>query len=350
MATDPANEAKPSSHNSSKKTEDEEVSKKLTVLESHGYTLGKTIGMGTYASVKIAKSNRHGSQVAVKIVSKFQAPSANLNIFLPREIEVVKGLRHPNLIRFLQAIETTHRVYIIMEFAENGSLLDIVRRDKFIDEERSRRWYRQLLDVLYYCHERGVVHRDVKCENLLMDRNYNLKLSDFGFARGHMQPTNGVVPLSETFCGSFAYASPEILRGIPYQPQMSDIWSSGVVLYTMVFGTLPFDELNWSKLLKQVQSKVVFPKSPKVSSACRNLITRILVPQRSRPKIPEIQKDVWLAVATASAQTSTDDDILEELSQANKSIPVFVSRKSVPKQKKSGNKEEHQDQNEKNQE
>lgn len=85
---------------------------------------------------------------------------------------------------------------------------------------------------------------------MLMDRHYNLKLSDFGFARGHMKPQNGVVPLSETFCGSFAYASPEVLRGIPYQPMLSDIWSSGVVLYTMVFGRLPFDELDWPKLLK----------------------------------------------------------------------------------------------------
>lgn len=83
-----------------------------------------------------------------------------------------------------------------------------------------------------------------------MDRNYNLKLSDFGFARGHMKPENGVAPLCDTFCGSFAYASPEILRGIPYQPQLADVWSCGVVLYTMVYGALPFDETNWSKLLK----------------------------------------------------------------------------------------------------
>ncbi|XP_014203405.1 testis-specific serine/threonine-protein kinase 4-like [Copidosoma floridanum] len=319
MATDPMSEAKPSS--SSRSEENASGEKKLTVLESHGYTLGKTIGVGTYASVKIAQSARHG-RVAIKIVSKFQAPSSNLNKFLPREIEVVKGLRHPNLIRFLQAIETTHRVYIIMEYAENGSLLDVVRRDKYIDEERSRRWYRHLLLGLDYCHERGVVHRDVKCENLLMDRHYNLKLSDFGFARNQMQPNNGVVALCETFCGSFAYASPEILRGIPYQPQLSDTWSSGVVLYTMVFGMLPFDETNWSKLLKQVQSKVEFPKSPKVSDGCRKLILRILVPQMTRPKITEILKDPWLAVPTATAQTSIDEIYVGKASTSRSSSKV----------------------------
>ncbi|XP_033174302.1 testis-specific serine/threonine-protein kinase 4 isoform X2 [Bombus impatiens] len=229
---------------------DEKLEKKLTILESHGYTLGKTIGTGSYATVKIAKSNRHDCQVAVKIVSKFQAPGDYLKKFLPREIEVVKGLKHPNLIRFLQAIETTHRVYIIMEYARCGSLLDMIRRDTFIDEFRSRRWFRQLLEAIDYCHGRGVVHRDIKCENLLMDQNFNIKLSDFGFARGQMKSKNGIAPLSETFCGSYAYASPEILKGVPYLPQLSDVWSMGVVLYAMVYGRLPFDDTNYSQLLK----------------------------------------------------------------------------------------------------
>ncbi|XP_036148232.1 testis-specific serine/threonine-protein kinase 4 isoform X2 [Monomorium pharaonis] len=228
----------------------EKSDKKLTVLESHGYILGKTIGSGSYATVKIAKSDRHDSQVAVKIVSKFQAPKEYLTKFLPREIEVVKGLKHPNLIHFLQAIETTHRVYIIMEYAKNGSLLDVIRRNTYIDELRSRRWFRQLLEAIDYCHKHGIVHRDVKCENLLMDYHFNIKLSDFGFARGQMNSKNGEWSLSTTYCGSYAYASPEILRGIPYHPQLSDIWSMGVVLYAMVCGRLPFDDTNYAQLLK----------------------------------------------------------------------------------------------------
>lgn len=83
-----------------------------------------------------------------------------------------------------------------------------------------------------------------------MDTNYNIKLSDFGFARNNMIKKNGQMKTSSTFCGSYAYASPEILKGIPYQPNASDIWSIGVVLYAMIFGTLPFDDTTYQKLLK----------------------------------------------------------------------------------------------------
>ncbi|XP_039301978.1 testis-specific serine/threonine-protein kinase 4 [Solenopsis invicta] len=303
---------------------DEKSNKKLTVLESHGYNLGKTIGAGSYATVKIAKSDRYNCQVAVKIVPKFQAPGDYLTKFLPREIAVVKGLKHPNLIRFLQTIETTHRVYIIMEYALNGSLLDVIRRDTYIDEIRSRKWFRQLLEVIDYCHEHGIVHRDVKCENLLMDQRFNVKLSDFGFARGQMKLKNGEWSLSTTYCGSYAYASPEILRGIPYQPQLSDIWSMGVVLYAMVYGRLPFDDKNYAQLLKQVQSKVVFPKHPKVSQSCRSLITRILVPQYARLRIINIKSDAWLE-ASVDAQTSISDKFIKVLPTvpATEKVKVF---------------------------
>uniref|UniRef100_A0A1B6LUN4 Protein kinase domain-containing protein n=1 Tax=Graphocephala atropunctata TaxID=36148 RepID=A0A1B6LUN4_9HEMI len=278
---------------------------KLSVLENHGYILGKIIGTGSYATVKLARSDRHQDYVAVKIVSKFQAPTDYLTRFLPREIEVVKGLRHTNLIRFLQAVETTHRVYIIMEYAENGSLLDIIRKDTVIEEEpRAKNWFSQLRDALEYCHEHGVVHRDVKCENLLMNSNFDLKLSDFGFARGHMRPrSDGTPVLSETFCGSYAYASPEILKGIPYDPTLSDVWSMGVVLFAMVFGKLPFDDTNYNKLVRQVQSKVKFPTEPPISEQCKSLIGKLIAPLRIRAKITQIAKDPWVASKSAAQKT-----------------------------------------------
>ncbi|CAI6367040.1 unnamed protein product [Macrosiphum euphorbiae] len=131
-----------------------------------------------------------------------------------------------------------------MEYAENGSLLDIIKRDGKIDDNKARKWFMELVNAVEYCHSKGVVHRDIKYENLLMDTSYNIKLSDFGFARNNMIKKNGQMKKSSTFCGSYAYASPEIIKGIFYQPNTSDIWSIGVVLYGMIFGTLPFEALT----------------------------------------------------------------------------------------------------------
>nr|CAH7734998.1 unnamed protein product [Callosobruchus chinensis] len=289
--------------------------------------------MGSYAVVRMAHSDRHDGNVAIKIVSKFSAPTDYLKKFLPREIEVVKGLRHPNLIRFLQAIETTHRVYIIMEYAENGSLLDIIRKDQYIDETRARKWFRQLVDAVEYCHDRGVVHRDIKCENMLMDVKWNVKLSDFGFARSHLRTKTGEFLLSETYCGSYAYASPEILRGIPYQPQYADVWSMGVVLFAMVFGRLPFDDSNYRELIKQVSNKVVFPKDPKISHTCKSLISKILAPLKSRIRMNGIRQDQWFMFDPDAASTSKDvrDSILSKSADESPRLSV-PSKELVPAQ------------------
>ncbi|XP_074029598.1 testis-specific serine/threonine-protein kinase 3 [Leptinotarsa decemlineata] len=313
-------------------TEEDQKEKKLTVLESHGYYLGKTIGTGSYATVRVAHSERHHGNVAIKIVSKFSAPSDYLKKFLPREIDVVKGLRHTNLIRFLQAIETTHRVYIVMEYADNGSLLDIIRKDHFIDEVRSRKWFRELVNAVEYCHEKGVVHRDIKCENMLMDTGWNVKLSDFGFARGELISKNGQVILSETYCGSYAYASPEILRGIPYQPQHADVWSMGVVLYAMVFGKLPFDDSNYRELLKQVSNKVVFPKEARVSTSCKSLISQILAPLKVRIRISGIRRDPWFLTDDEEPGTSgrkKSSSVSTESEDENKERKTSIDSKDI---------------------
>lgn len=163
-----------------------------------------------------------------------------------------------------------------MQYAENGSILDLIHKNKRISEARACHLFRQLMAGIEYCHSQGVAHRDIKCENILLDKNNVVKLVDFGFAKCYrsvpkskgeekldaliaQKSSQPVKPpkdpkadqnLSETYCGSFAYASPEILKGIPYDPFVSDIWAMGCVLYTMVFGRLPFDDRHLAKLLK----------------------------------------------------------------------------------------------------
>ncbi|XP_017482099.1 PREDICTED: testis-specific serine/threonine-protein kinase 4 [Rhagoletis zephyria] len=264
-----------------------------TILEDHGIVLGKVIGSGNYAKVKVGFSEEYGKRVAVKIISKVKAPAEYTQKFLPREIEAVKGLHHENLITFYQSIETSHRVYLIMQLAENGTLLDYVREKKHLEEPHGRKLFQQLISAVEYIHSKNVVHRDIKCENLLLDENYTLKLIDFGFARKDTRTSDEQVILSKTFCGSYAYASPEILKGIAYDPFMSDIWACGVVCYAMIFGRLPYDGSNVHVLLKRINAALVFPKSPSVSSECKLLIGRILAPLKVRYTIPQIKCDTW---------------------------------------------------------
>uniref|UniRef100_T1J6S0 non-specific serine/threonine protein kinase n=1 Tax=Strigamia maritima TaxID=126957 RepID=T1J6S0_STRMM len=266
---------------------------KSTILETHGYQIIETIGHGSYATVKLANSNRHKCKVAIKIISKKRAPTEYLTKFLPREIDVIKILKHPNLICFLQSIETTNRVYLVMELAENGDLLDVIRREGFVPEARGGRWFHQIMDGIEYCHSKGVVHRDLKCENLLLDKRNNIKITDFGFARANMKLSRDSPQLSETYCGSYAYACPEILRGIPYDPSLADVWSCGVILYVMVFGRLPYDDSNLKLLLHQVQRPPDMPAFPEVSVDCRALIIKILAPVRLRVHISDIRADMW---------------------------------------------------------
>lgn len=264
-----------------------------TILEEHGYKLIEKIGSGSFAKVNTAMSEKERRIVAIKIVSKSRAPHDFLTKFLPREIDVVRGLDHNNIIRYYRCIETTRRVYIVMQYAGNGSLLEMIRKRSQIPEEEAKSIYRQLISAISYCHSKGIVHRDIKCENLLFDSNNVLKIIDFGFGRHY----DSQLPrkMSETYCGSYAYACPAILRGEPYDPRHADVWASGVVLYAMIFGRLPFDDGSITKLVRQVFEKINFTtkRLQPVSDTCKACIQRILSPN-NKANFRRIKEDPWL--------------------------------------------------------
>uniref|UniRef100_A0A8C2VG11 non-specific serine/threonine protein kinase n=1 Tax=Chinchilla lanigera TaxID=34839 RepID=A0A8C2VG11_CHILA len=201
----------------------------------------------------------------------------------------MKILRHKYLISFYQAIETTSRVYIILELAQGGDVLEWIQRYGACSEPLAGKWFSQMTLGMAYLHSKGIVHRilnlitnlfatgrDLKLENLLLDKQENVKISDFGFAKmvssnqisqrsSSYQRLSILSQLSQTYCGSFAYSCPEILRGLPYNPFLSDTWSMGVILYTLVVAHLPFDDTNLKKLLRGTQKEVTFPPSHAVS-------------------------------------------------------------------------------------
>ncbi|KAF6352691.1 testis specific serine kinase 4 [Rhinolophus ferrumequinum] len=276
-----------------------------SVMEEYGYEVGKVIGNGSYGTVYEAYYTKQNVRVAIKIISKKKASDDYLNKFLPREIQVMKVLRHKCLINFYQAIETTSRVYIILELAQGGDVLEWIQRHGACSEPLAGKWFSQMTLGIAYLHSKGIVHRDLKLENLLLDKRENVKISDFGFAKMvlsnqplHSSPSyrqvNCFTHLSQTYCGSFAYACPEILLGLPYNPFLSDTWSMGVILYTLVVAHLPFDDTNLKKLLKETQKEVTFPRNYSISQECKNLVFQMLRQATKRATILDIIKDPWV--------------------------------------------------------
>ncbi|XP_051888451.1 testis-specific serine/threonine-protein kinase 1-like [Pristis pectinata] len=267
------------------------------VLKKRGYTLGVNLGEGSYAKVKSAYSERLKTNVAVKIIDRKKAPTDFLEKFLPRELEILAMLNHRYIVKTFEIFETSDgKVYIIMELGVQGDLLEFIKTRGALPEEVSRKMFRQLALAVKHCHELGVVHRDLKCENLLLDKDFNVKLSDFGFAKRCSTDDQGRPLLSKTFCGSAAYAAPEVLQGIPYQPKVYDVWSLGVILFIMVCGSMPYDDSNIKRMLRiQKEHRVDFPRSKVVPPDCKELIYRMLHPDTSkRLTIDEVLEHPWL--------------------------------------------------------
>jgi len=267
------------------------------VLEKKGYSLGNTLGAGSYGKVKSAYCNSLKCNVAVKIINKRKTPQDFLERFLPREIEALRHLQHPSIIKTYDIFETAAgKVYIVMELAENGDLLDYITNTGAMKEDIARTMFQQLASAIKHCHDLDFAHRDLKCENILLDKDLNIKLSDFGFSKSLSRDENGRIILSKTFCGSAAYAAPEVLQGIPCDPRISDIWSLGVILYTMVYALMPFDDSNVRKMIcNQKQHRISFPKSKCLTVECKDLICHLLQPNTSqRLCIDEVLKHSWL--------------------------------------------------------
>ncbi|MEE6521566.1 hypothetical protein FKM82_019833 [Ascaphus truei] len=269
-----------------------------TVLKKRGYTLGINLGEGSYAKVKAAFSDRLKLNVAVKIIDRKKAPADFLERFLPREMEILAAMNHRSIVKTYEIFETSDgKVYIVMELGVQGDLLDFIKTRGALPEDVARRLFTQLVTAVKYCHDLDIVHRDLKCENLLLDKDFNMKLTDFGFARRlTLDDDDDNVSLSKTFCGSAAYAAPEVLQGIPYSPKGSDVWSLGVILFIMVCGSMPYDDSNIKKMLRlQREHRVDFPRSKHLSNDCKDLNYRILQPDATRRlTVEEILSHTWL--------------------------------------------------------
>ena len=207
-----------------------------------GYSVGKVIGEGGFCQVRLGVQHVTGRKVAVKIIDKLKLSDPNEAKRIQREIRVMRHLNHECVIRLFEVIDTTTRLFLVMEHAPNGSLLDYVRARKRLAEPDAAFILQQVVAGLEYCHRREVVHRDVKLENLLLDVNNQIKIIDFGLSAFFIPGKR-----LRVHCGSPSYAAPEIVSRKLYEGPAVDVWSLGVVLFAMLAGYLPFHSSTGNK-------------------------------------------------------------------------------------------------------
>ncbi|XP_076325650.1 serine/threonine-protein kinase SIK2-like isoform X2 [Tachypleus tridentatus] len=252
------------------------------------YEIERTIGKGNFAVVKLAKHRITKSEVAIKIIDKTQLDEVNLEKVY-REVQIMKELSHPNIIKLYQVMETNSMVYLVSEYASNGEIFDYIAQNGRMTEAMAKKKFWQILSAVEYCHNHHIVHRDLKAENLLLDENMNIKIADFGFSNYY-----SVNDRLKTWCGSPPYAAPEVFEGKNYIGPEVDIWSLGVVLYVLVCGTLPFDGSNLQVLREHVLSgRFRIPYF--MSSECEHLIRRMLILEpKKRYKVEHIKQHKWM--------------------------------------------------------
>ncbi|KAH8267308.1 hypothetical protein KR018_005193 [Drosophila ironensis] len=248
----------------------------------------KKLGQGTYGKVQLGINKETGQEVAIKTIKKCKIEAEADLVRIRREVQIMSSVQHPNIIHIYEVFENREKMVLVMEFAAGGELYDYLSERKVLNEEEARRIFRQVATAVYYCHKHKICHRDLKLENILLDEKGNAKIADFGLSNVFDDQR-----LLGTFCGSPLYASPEIVEGTPYQGPEVDCWSLGVLLYTLVYGSMPFDGSNFKRLVKQIsQGDYYEPRKPsRASTLIREMLT---VCPRKRATIEEICLHWWV--------------------------------------------------------
>jgi serine/threonine protein kinase len=254
------------------------------------YTFSRQIGTGSFATVWFAEHSLSHLPVAIKIVDRSALNKEDAEVRLVREIQIIKQTDHPFIAKLFEIITTTRYTYLVMEYADQGSILDFVNRMGRLSEVQARRYFSQLISAIEYLHEvHKIAHRDLKAENVLLDRHLNLRLIDFGLSN-----TFEDAGKLKSACGSPGYAAPEMIRGERYTKSV-DIWSSGILLYAMVCGELPFDDETPVKVLQKIA--YLEPTYPSyLSVQCIDLLRKILTKDpAARISIARIHEHPWFS-------------------------------------------------------
>ncbi|KAK7328565.1 hypothetical protein VNO77_22676 [Canavalia gladiata] len=255
------------------------------------YELGRTLGEGNFGKVKLARDTHSGQLFAIKILEKTKIINLNNTDQIKREISTLKLLKHLNVVRLYEVLASKTKIYMVLEYVNGGELFDKIACKGKLKEAEGRKMFQQLIDGVSYCHNKGVFHRDLKLENVLVDAKGNIKITDFNLCAlpQHFRADG----LLHTTCGSPNYVAPEILANRGYDGATSDIWSCGVILYVILTGYLPFDDRNLAVLYQKIfKGEVQIPRW--LSPGAQNIIKRMLDPNpKTRITMDMIKEDEW---------------------------------------------------------
>ena len=251
------------------------------------YQIKQTLGEGTFGKVKLGIYIPTNEKVAIKIIEKDRMTDKDDVVRLKREFDMLSKFNHPNVILVTEIFESTDSYYSVMEYCEKGELFNYIVNKNRLSENETSFFYFQIINGLEYIHSLGIVHRDLKPENLLISKEHLLKIIDFGLSNYF---TEGQTELLSTPCGSPCYASPEMVAGKKYDGMKIDVWSTGIILFAMLCGYLPFEDKNNDVLFDKIlECKIEFPDF--LSEDAKDLINKILVVDpEERITIKEIKK------------------------------------------------------------
>ncbi|KAL0206953.1 hypothetical protein P9112_012664 [Eukaryota sp. TZLM1-RC] len=282
------------------------------------YVLGPKLGEGTFGCVRKAVHQPTNSKVAIKFLEKSKIVDKADVKRITREIHILHSLSHPHVVRLLEVIDSTSHLYLVTEYCSGGELFDYIAIKRRLDEAEACKLFRQLVEGVDYCHRKKVYHRDLNLENVLVDSERNIRIINFGLSNS-INTINGNEML-KTACGSPCYASPEMIAGSRHHGKSIDIWSCGIILFSMLCGYLPFENPSIPNLYSKILSGT-FTIPSFVSSEASDLIRKLLTvdPQR-RCTIDGIRNHPWLNKFNQVFVPQEDDpdevldeDILREL-------------------------------------
>ncbi|KFK39082.1 hypothetical protein AALP_AA3G198700 [Arabis alpina] len=286
-----------------RKQEEKKVGKGMRLGK---YELGRTLGEGNFGKVKFAKDTVSGEPFAVKIIDKSRIADLNFSLQIKREIRTLKMVKHPNIVRLHEVLASKTKIYMVMECVTEGELFDRIVSKGKLSETEGRKMFQQLIDGVSYCHSKGVFHRDLKLENVLLDANGHIKITDFGLSAlpQHFRDDG----LLHTTCGSPNYVAPEVLANRGYDGASSDIWSCGVILYVILTGCLPFDDRNLAVLYQKICKGD--PPIPRwLSPGARTMIKKMLDPNPvTRITVAGIKASEWFQHEYTPSIPDDDDE------------------------------------------